>query len=123
MELLADRLQQLGHAELGVENVSHMAARWNLLQKAATDGGFAGADVARQQHKTATGAPAAGTRIPRAKEQMRQRLAVALAHEEVARIRRDRKRVLRQTKMVRVHIAWLAIGRLTCAMTASAPKT
>ena len=54
VKLFADRLQQLADGQLGVEDVGHMAASGNLLQEAAADGGLAGADVAGQQHETAT---------------------------------------------------------------------
>ena len=45
-ELFTDRLQQLGYRELGVEDVGDVAAFRELLQKAAAQGGLAGADVA-----------------------------------------------------------------------------
>ncbi len=105
VELLANRLQQFGDGELGVEDIGHMAAGGNLLQKAAADGGFAGADVAREQHKAAARAAGRLVRAGHAVQQVRQRLAVALAHEQVTRVRRDGKRVLRQAEMVRVHRA------------------
>ena len=103
VELLADRLQQLGDGELGVEDVGHMAAGRNLLQEAAADGGLAGADVAGEQHKAAAGTACVMARAGHAIQQVRQRLPVALAHEQVARVGRDRKRVLRQAEMLRVH--------------------
>ena len=86
-----------------------MASGGNLLQKAAANGGLAGADVAGEQHKAP--ARAAGRTVRSgpaadacdAVEQMGQRLAVALTHEKIARIRRDGKRILRQAEMVRVH--------------------
>jgi hypothetical protein len=103
VELLADRLQQLRHRQLGVEDVGHMAAFGDLLQEAAAHRGLAGADVAGQQDEAAARAAhrAAGGR--HAVQQVRQRLAVALAHEEVPRVRRDGERVLRQAEVVRVH--------------------
>ena len=55
-KLVAHRLQQLGHRELGVEDVGHIAVRRNLLQKAAANGGLAGANVASEQHKAPAGA-------------------------------------------------------------------
>ena len=55
VELFADGLQQLHNGELGVEDISHMAAGRNLLQKAATDRRLTGANVSGQQYKTTTG--------------------------------------------------------------------
>ena len=71
--------------------------------EAAAHRGLAGADVAGQQDEAAARAAhrAAGGR--HAVQQVRQRLAVALAHEEVPRVRRDGERVLRQAEVVRVH--------------------
>ena len=106
VELLADRLQQLADRQPGVEDVGHAAAGRNLLQKAAADGGFAGADVARQQHKATTrAARAAGPGAGRghAVQQVCQRLTVALTHEQKTRIGRNGERVLRQAQVVRVH--------------------
>ena len=94
-EFIAHRLQQFGLAEPGVEDVSHLAARRQLLEETATDGGLARADLARQQHEA--------TSTAHAVEQMRQRLTVALAHVEVTRIGCDRERRLRQTKEWQVH--------------------
>jgi hypothetical protein len=103
VELLAHRLQQLRHRQLGVEDVGHMAACGDLLQEAAAHRGLAGADVAGQQHEAATRAAHRAAGGGHAVQQVRQRLAVALAHEEVPRVRRDGERVLRQAEVVRVH--------------------
>ena len=94
-ELLADRLQQLGDRELRVEDVGDVAALGDLLEEAAADGRLAGADLAREQHEAATSADAV--------EQVRERLAVALAHEEVARVRRERERLLPEAEEPRIH--------------------
>ena len=94
-ELVADRAQQFGHRELGVEDVGHIAVRRYLLQKAAADGGLAGADLAGEQHEAAARVQAV--------EQMRQRLAVPLAHEQVARIGGDGERRVLQAKERGVH--------------------
>ena len=75
-KFVANGAQQLAHRELGVEDVGHIAVRRNLLQKAAAHRGLARPHLARQQHKTAA-------RI-QAVQQVRQRLAVPLAHEQVA---------------------------------------
>ena len=94
VELVADRLQQFGDRQLGVEDVGHMAACGDLLQEAAAHRGLAGADVAGEQHKAAAGATRSAARTGHAVQQVRQRLPVALAHEEVTRVGRDGKRVL-----------------------------
>ena len=67
----------------------------SLLEEAAAHRGLAGADLAGEQHEAAAAAHAV--------QQVRQRLAVALAHEEVARIRRDRERPLLQPEVTLVH--------------------
>ena len=95
VELVADRLQQLDHGELRIEDVGDVAALRDLLEEAAADGRLAGADLAREQHEAAAAADAV--------EQVRQRLAVALAHVEVARIRRERERLLLQAEEPHVH--------------------
>ena len=96
MELVADRLQQLDRGELGVEDVGDVAMLGNLLEQAATDGGLAGADFAGQHHE------AAATAL-HAVEQVRQRLAMALAHEQETGVRRDRERLVLQAEEGRVH--------------------
>ena len=94
-EFFANRLQQLGHAELGVEDVGDVAALRNLLQEAAAHGGLAGADLAAEQHEAAAALQPV--------QQVRQRFAVALAHEQEARVGSDRERLSLQTEIRRVH--------------------
>ena len=95
VELIADRLQQLDDRQLRVEDVRDIAAPRHLFEEAAADGGLAGADLAREQHEAA--APV------HAVQQVGERLAVALAHEQVARIGRDRERLVLQAEELRVH--------------------
>jgi hypothetical protein len=95
VELVADGLQQLGDGELRIEDVGDVAVRRNLLQEAAADSGLAGADLAGEQHEAAAAVQPV--------EQMRQRLAVPLAHEEIVRVRRDGERRLLQAEEGRVH--------------------
>ena len=83
-ELLADRQQQFLDGQFRIENVGKLAIVRDLLHEAAAHGGLAGADFPRQQHETAAAAHAV--------QQMRERLTVALAHEQVAGIGSDRKR-------------------------------
>ncbi len=47
VKFLADGLQQLGHRQLRVEDVGHIAAARDLLEEAAADGGLACADFTR----------------------------------------------------------------------------
>ena len=107
VELFADGLQQFGDGELGVEDVGHMAALRDLLKEAAADGGLAGANVTCEQHKAPARTAAYATVGPvgpsHAVQQVRQRLAVALAHEEVAWVRGNGERVLRQPEVLRIH--------------------
>ena len=94
-EFLQHRVQQLGGAELGVEDVGHVAVGRQLGQEAAAHGGLAGADLAGQQHE----ATAALDPV----EQVRQCLAMALAQEQETGVRRDAEGVLRQTEGRPIH--------------------
>ena len=94
-EFVADRAQQLQHRELGIEDVGHVAVRRNLLQKTAADGGLAGADFTREQHEAATGIEPV--------EQVRQSLAMAVAHEQVTRVGRNGKGLVLQPEKRGVH--------------------
>ena len=94
-EFVADRLQQFGDGQFRIEDVRDIAVGGHLLEKAAADRGLAGADLAGQQDEAAAAADAV--------QQMRQRLAMTFAHEQVARIGRDRKRRLLQTEKMGVH--------------------
>ena len=94
-ELLAHRAQQLHHRELRVEDVRHVAALRDLLQEAAAHRRLAGTDFAAEQHEPAAAAQAV--------EQVRQRLAMALAHEQKARVWRDREGLVLQAEVLRVH--------------------
>jgi hypothetical protein len=95
VELLAHRLQQLAHGEPRVEHIGHVAVLGDLLQEAAAHRGLAGADLAGQQHEAA-----AATQTV---EQMGQRLAVTLAHVEIARVGGDGEGLLAETEVLGVH--------------------
>jgi hypothetical protein len=90
VELVADGLQKLHHGELRVEDVGDVAALRDLLEEAPAHRRLAGADLAREQDEAAAAADAV--------EQVRQRLAVALAHVEITRVRRERERLLLQAE-------------------------
>jgi len=95
VELRAHGLQQFLDRELGIEDVGHVAAIGQLLEEAAAHGGLAGADVAGQKHEPSPALHAV--------EKMRERFPVPLAHEEVARIGRDREGPLLQAEVALVH--------------------
>jgi hypothetical protein len=107
-ELVADRQQQFLDRQLGIEDVGQAAVVGNLLDEAAAHRGLAGADLARQQDEAAAAADAV--------QQVGQRLAMALAHEEVARIGRDRERLLLQVEVVSVHTKGNAYCALHCGL-------
>ena len=71
-----------------------MAIGRELLEEAAAQRRLAGADLAGQQHDAATAEAVA---------QVRQRLAMALAQVQIARIGRDRERLALESEMLRVH--------------------
>ena len=95
VKLVADRLQQLGDGQLGVEDVGDVAVLRDLLQEAAAHRGLARADFAGEQHEP--------TPATQAIQQMGERLPVALAHEKVARVGRDRERLALQAEEFGVH--------------------
>ena len=95
VKFVANRAQQLICRELGIEDVGHIAVGWYLLQKAAAHGCFAGTNLAAEQYKPTAAAQAV--------QQMRQRLAVPFAHEQVTRVWCDGKRVLAKTEIFGVH--------------------
>ena len=94
-EFDADGREQFLHRQLGIEDIGHVAGRGNLLQQAAAYRGLARAHLAREQHEAAVAAHAI--------EQMRQRLLVALAQVEIARVRRNGERRFGEAKVLLVH--------------------
>ena len=84
-QLFANRQNELQGCQLGIEDHGHVGMAGHALQKRTDDGGLAGADLAGQLDE------AAGFRD--AVQQMSERLRVALAHEEIARIGRDGERL------------------------------
>ena len=95
VKFAADRLEQVADGQLGVEDVGDPAVLGQLFEEATAHRGLASADFATEQHKT--------TAAPNAVEQMRQRLPMALAHEEVARVRCNGKRALFEPEKLGVH--------------------
>ena len=95
-EFAAHRLQQLDHAQAGVEDVGHHTVRGQLFQEAAGDRRLAGADLARQQHEAAATAHAI--------QQVRQRFAVAFTQVQKAGVGRKRKWLAAQAEVRRIHV-------------------
>ncbi len=95
VKFVVDGAQQLDHGELGIEDVGDVAVLGNLLQKGAAHRGLAGTDFAGEQHKAATPAQSV--------QQMGQRLAVPLAHEQITRVRRYGKGAFLQPEKFYVH--------------------
>ncbi|MOA32369.1 hypothetical protein D3C78_1535830 [compost metagenome] len=104
MQLVAQGAQQFEGGQLGVEDEGDVAVRRHLFQQAAADGGLAGADLAGEQDEAAVDLQAV--------QQVRQRFPMPLAHEQVARIGRDREGCLGEAEMLVVHdrVPWLLRG-------------
>ncbi len=95
LQLVADALQEFGGRHPRVQDQRDIAVGRELLQQAAQHRGLAGADLAGELDEAAGLADAVG--------QVRQRLRVALAEVEVARVRRDRERLFVQPEKASVH--------------------
>lgn len=77
-KLLADRFQELGDAEFGVDDDRALRFFRELLQKASAYGGFAGTDVAGEEDETAVLADTV--------EKVGQRFPMLFAHIEITGI-------------------------------------
>src|SRR5690606_3445292 len=86
VQFLADGLQQLDRVLPRVQHQGDVGVLRQLLQQQAAEGGLAGADLAGQLHETAA------TALADAEQQVRERIPVALAEEDEARVRGDRER-------------------------------
>ena len=103
-EFLADRLQELERRELLVEHDRHVGVvGQTVLEEGADERGLAGADFSRELDETAG--------LGHTVDQMRERLAVALAHEQVAWIRRYRERLLVEAEKARIHSVFAPLER------------
>ena len=100
-ELIADGLQQLKRREFRVEDIGDLHGVGHLLQEAAEDGGLAGTDIAGEQDNAATALQSV--------QQVGQCLAMARTHEEVARVRSDRKWVVLKAKVAGVHASSIPV--------------
>ena len=82
LELLADGLDHLHGRELGIEQQGNLGVFRQLFEKQAAEGGLAGADFAGELHEATAAA------LADAIQQVRERIAVALGKEYIARVRR-----------------------------------
>ena len=85
----------------GIEDHRDVGMTRHALEQRAHDRGLAGADFAGELNE------AAG--LVDAVQQVRERLRMPLAHEEVARIGSDRERLFAQAEKARVHAELLRV--------------
>src|SRR5262249_37285240 len=86
LELLADRLDELDRAQLRIEDQRGARVLGQLLEQQAAQRRLAGADFAGQLHEAAAAA------LADAVQEVRERVAMPLGQEHVARVGRDRER-------------------------------
>ena len=86
VQLVADRGQQLDGRERRIEDHRHVDLGRQLLEQCPAEGRLAGADLPRELDEPAP--------RPQAPQEVRERLPVAVGQEEIARVRRDRERLL-----------------------------
>ena len=94
-ELVTDTGQQFQGVQRRVQDDRNVGVLGQLLKQAAVDGGFARANLASEQYE----APARAHAI----QQVRQRVAVACAHEQVAWIHRDGEGCFREPEVLVIH--------------------
>ena len=94
-ELIADSCQQLDRAQRWVQHNRNVCMLGHLLQQAPVQGCLARAHFARQQNKS--------TATPYTVQQVRQRIAMAGTHEQVARIHRDGEWLFIESKKLLIH--------------------
>ncbi len=97
VQLVADREQELGRGDARVQDQRHVAVRRQLPEQAAQHRRLAGSDLAGQLDEAAGLAEAVG--------EVGKGLRVPLAEVEIARVRRDRERLLVQPEETRIHVA------------------
>src|SRR5207342_3978336 len=90
-------LEQFDRGQARVEHQRDAGVLGKLFQQQAAQRGLAGAYLAGELHEAA---PAA---LAHAEQQVRERVAVALAEEHEARIRRDRERRFLESPVLEVH--------------------
>ncbi len=94
-ELLADREEQLGRRHARIEDERDLGVFRDLRQERAHERGLAGADLPGELHEAAGFVDAV--------QQMRERLGVPLAEEQVARIGSDREGLFVEAEEAEVH--------------------
>jgi hypothetical protein len=94
-QLVAYRRQELDVGQPRIEDQRDVDVGRELIEEAAADRRLAGADLARQLDESSGGANAV--------QEVREGLAVAIAHVDVLRIGRDRERRVVQPEMRRIH--------------------
>ncbi len=95
LELLENRREKYGSRDLGIQYQRDIGLLGQLLEERSHERRLARADLARELDEAAA--------VRNTVDQVRQRVGMALAQIEVARIGRDRKRLLSQAKELRVH--------------------
>ena len=98
VELLEDHGQEFRGRELRVEHERNIGLFGHALQQAANECRLAGADLAREHDEAVA--------LRDAVDQVRERLRVTLAHEEIARVRRDRERTFVEAEEIEIHGRW-----------------
>ncbi len=94
-QFFANRQQELDGRQARIQDHRHVRMLRHLFQEGTDDRGFARPHLAGQLNESACFVDAV--------QQMRQRLGMAFAHVEVARIRRNRERLFAQAKEAGVH--------------------
>ena len=90
-ELVARGGEELHRCEARIEDHGDIDVGWQLLEQGAADGGLPCADLAREQHEASSPADPV--------EQMGECLAVRIAQIEVAWVRREGERPLREPEV------------------------
>jgi len=95
LELLENRREKNRPRNLRIQDQRDVGLIGQLLEQCANESRLAGADLARELNEAA----AMGHPV----DEMCERIGVALAQKEIARIGRDRERFLAQAEELRVH--------------------
>src|SRR5512143_3994420 len=97
MQFIGDGQKQLLPGFRRTEQQCRIHILRKMFQQRTAYSGFAGTHFASEQYET--------TALYHTIEQMSQSLAVPLAHEEKARVRGNRERILRHTEIVAIDSA------------------
>ena len=94
-QFLGNRREEFPGRQLGIEDQRDVRLVRQLLEQAADQRGLAGTDFAGELNESAA--------LGNAVEQVGQRVGMALAHVQVARVRSDGKGFFRQSEKLGVH--------------------